>query len=323
MSDEVTLAAPADVAMCYRVFLRREPTNIDAIERHLTNRPTIWQLVQSFIASQECEPIKIEDGCSAIWSRQDSRAIRAEGSAAANAEILEHLKELWSGYGEEDPYYSVVTDPAYRANNITSELTERFYETGFDSAVCLRQAFERNRIDVDPRWHILELGCGVGRIGEHFCGDFEYYNGVDISSTHLAHAMTRFSSKNITNARLLLLREALQGDMNFDIFYSMLVLQYNPPPIIYYLLDQFFAKLKPNGFAFFQLPCHLYGYSFDIDRYIADQGSHGSIEMHALPQKYVFELLYKHRLQPIEVCPYSAIGPIGISYIFFARKGIS
>ena len=44
------------------------------------------------------------------------------------------------------------------------------------------------------------------------------------------------------------------------------------------------------------------------------------MEMHALPQKYVFEALYRNGLRPIEVCPFPVIGPIGISYLFLAHK---
>ena len=320
MSDQTKLAERSDVVMCYRLFLRREPESDAAIDQHLHDKPTVWLLMQRFAASNEYEPISIDIGCSGIWRRQDGRDIRGESSAAAYRELLDHIEKIWSAYGTEDPYYSVLTDPAYKADSITPDLKERFYETGRGDLENFKLAFRRNRIDIDPRWCILELGCGLGRIGEHFCSEFKHYHGIDISANHLARAERRFSSKKIRNAKLSLLKDALDSEGSFDIFYSMIVLQHNPPPVMRYLLDVFLSKLRPNGFAFFQLPCHLYGYEFDTDRYLAGQGRHNSMEMHALPQRYVFELLYKHGLRPIEVCPYSAIGPIGISYIFFAQK---
>jgi SAM-dependent methyltransferase len=320
MSYVAKLAEPADVVTCYRLFLRREPENEDAVELHLGDRPTIWELIHRFAGSRENEPIRIDEGCSAIWRRQDGRDIRVDAPPAARAQILDHIEKIWSAYGTQDPYYSVLTNPAYRADNITSALTEEFYASGANGVANMRLSFERNRIDIDPHWHVLELGCGVGRIAEHFCQDFEYYYGVDISANHVGLATTRFSNKNIHNGEFLLLKEALDNHIDFDLFYSVIVLQHNPPPIIYHLLDRFLSKLKPGGFAFFQLPCHLHGYRFDSEAYLAGEGKHESMEMHALPQKYVFELLYKHSVRPIEVCPFSAIGPIGISYIFLARK---
>jgi 2-polyprenyl-3-methyl-5-hydroxy-6-metoxy-1,4-benzoquinol methylase len=321
MSGESKLADSCDIAMCYRLFLRREPESQAVIEQHLAARTTVWQLIQSFIQSKEYDPIRIDESCSGIWRLQDGRDIHVEASSTAKAEILAHVEKIWSDYGAEDPYYSVLTNQAYHVSNITPEVAEQFYDSGINGVTNLTLAFERNRMDIDRHWQILELGCGIGRIGEHFCRNFDYYYGIDISSSHLAHAVHRFTQQGITNAEFMRLEDSLQREIDYDLFFSMIVLQHNPPPIMYHLLDRFLAKLKPGGFAFFQLPCHLYGYRFDTDRYLAGQGKRENMEMHALPQKYVFELLHKHGLRPIEVCPFSAIGPIGLSYIFFAQKG--
>lgn len=320
MSDRPKFADASDVIMCYRLFLRREPESQNVIAQHLNNHPTLSQLLQRFFESNEYDRIRIDDGCSRIWRLQDGRNIHIEASPAAKEEILSHIAKIWSAYGTEDPYYSVLTNHSYKANNITAELTEQFYESGLDAVTNLELVFDRNQIYVDRRWRILELGCGVGRIGEHFCRNFSYYYGIDISSTHLAHAVRRFTEKGITNSQFLRLDECMEHQIEYDIFFSMITLQHNPPTVMYHFLDQFLAKLKPNGFAFFQLPCHLYGYSYDTDRYLAGEGRKDSMEMHALPQKYVFDLLYKNGLHPIEVCPFSAIGPIGLSYVFFAQK---
>jgi 2-polyprenyl-3-methyl-5-hydroxy-6-metoxy-1,4-benzoquinol methylase len=321
MSNTAKPADEYDVVMCYRYFLHREPENRSVIEAHLNSNPTIWQLIERFSQSSEYETMEIDAGCLGIWRRQDARDVRIDASKTAKAEILNHIQKIWSLYGIEDPFYSVITDPTYRGPNITSALTEKFYQSGSDGVANLRLACQRNRIDVDSRWHILDLGCGVGRIGEHFCRSFEYYYGVDISEGHLARAKSRFEEQNITNSRLFLLNQALESDIRFDVFYSMIVLQHNPPPIIYHLLDMFLPKLKSNGLAFFQVPCHLYGYEFDTDDYLAGRGKHDGMEMHSLPQRHVFEVLYKHNLRPIELWPFPVIGPIGISYAFFARKG--
>jgi SAM-dependent methyltransferase len=320
MSDVARLAESEDVLMCYRHFLRREPESEAAIESHLSGKPTLWELLPRFEDSKEHETIRIDNGCSAIWRSQDGRSVRIEASELARKAIIEHIQRVWSKYGIEDPYYSVLTNSIYRSTNITDDLSDNFFKSGSIGVADFKFAFERNGITIDPSWHILDFGCGLGRIGEHFCRDFTYYYGVDISANHLSRAKERFCAKHISNARFFLLDDALQQDICFDVFYSVIVLQHNPPPLIYYLLDQFFKKLKPGGFVFFQLPCHLYGYSFDTESYLAGDRKRDSMEMHALPQKYVFELLSKHKLQVVEVCPFSAIGRIGISYVFFAHK---
>ena len=203
---------------------------------------------------------------------------------------------------------------------MTAQATDKFYESGLTGLANLKLAFERNRIEIDRSWHILDLGCGVGRIGEHFCREFRFYYGVDISKTHLEHAVSRFNRNNISNAQFITLQNAIEQNIEFDIFFSMIVLQHNPPPVMLYLLNYFLSKLRVGGFAYFQLPCHIHEYSFEVDRYLVGEGKRDMMEMHALPQNYVFEALYQNGLQPIEVWPFPVIGPIGISYLFFARK---
>lgn len=250
MLDAGKLAEPADVVMCYRLFLRREPESQNVVDHHLSNSPTVWELIQRFLGSNEHEAIKIHDGALGIWQRQDGRQINIQASKSANKEILRHVQDVWTIYGKQDPYYSVLIDSAYKAENITLAKTQQFYESGFGNLAHLKLAFERNQIPMNSEWRVLELGCGVGRIAEHFCSAFAHYDGVDISATHLALASDRFAKTGITNGKLWLLDEALNNHMQFDIFYSMIVLQHNPPPVIVFLLDKFLAKLNNNGFAF-------------------------------------------------------------------------
>src|SRR5271168_3105231 len=116
MFDVNRLAQPTDVVMGYRFFLRREPENDEVIELHLRNQPTFWQLMQRFIDSLEYELVRIDKGCLGIWRRQDARNVDVQLSQESKAEILAHVEKIWSAYGVDDPYYSVITDSKYRAD---------------------------------------------------------------------------------------------------------------------------------------------------------------------------------------------------------------
>ncbi len=140
------------------------------------------------------------------------------------------------------------------------------------------------------------------------------------SETHLDVARDRFKRKNINNTELTRLMDLLHAPREFDILYSILVLQHNPPPVMYWLLDSFLSNLNPDGYAFFQVPCYLDNYDFDAGAYLAGDGRLNSMEMHALPQNYVFKLLAKHGMTPIELLPNPRIGPIGFSFSFLAGK---
>lgn len=50
------------------------------------------------------------------------------------------------------------------------------------------------------------------------------------------------------------------------------------------------------------------------------QTSERSMEMHAVPQHQIFDLLVRHRFAPVEVLFDGKCGPIGYSHTFLARK---
>ncbi len=78
---------------------------------------------------------------------------------------------------------------------------------------------------------------------------------------------------------------------------------------------------QSGGYAYFQVPCHLYDYRYDSGDYLgAPSEADDSGEIHALPQTYILQLLARHGLVPIEILPEQRLGPMGLSFTFFARK---
>jgi SAM-dependent methyltransferase len=75
----------------------------------------------------------------------------------------------------------------------------------------------------------------------------------------------------------------------YDLYYSFIVFQHNPPPIIARLIRQAVEGLAPGGVAVFQLPTFRWGYKFKLDDYMANPVE--GIEMHALPQRVVFDIV--------------------------------
>jgi hypothetical protein len=126
--------------------------------------------------------------------------------------------------------------------------------------------------------------------------------------------------RRIANASLMLLQDYLSDDSLSDVFFSVIVLQHNPPPIIRDLLDACLARVTPGGLAYFQVPCHLYNYSFSVADYLAGNGQAEEMEIHAIPQREIFAMLARHGFTPIEVTPDDRVGSIGFSYTFLARK---
>lgn len=315
-------ASPYDVRACYRQFLGRDAESEQVVAGHLSDTPSLWTLIARFLAAPETQRRGMHAACERIERDQSGLGVVLDLTDAEEAEMTRHIEAIWSRYGAEEAYFSVLTNPAYLSNRLEDDVKEQFYNTGASEVASLQEVFRRNGVDIDSNWSVVELGCGVGRMAEAFSDLFESYAGVDISANHLAIARNRLTARGRHNARFLLLNDYLSGGESFDVFYSIIVLQHNPPPVIHRLLDESLGKVRSGGYAFFQVPCFLYDYTFEAQAYLAGAGRADHMEMHALPQHKVFELLSRHGMVPIEVAPSGHIGGIGLSYTFFAKKAV-
>jgi SAM-dependent methyltransferase len=310
-----------DVINGYALLLGRSPAD-EEIEAHLAQGEDLWTWISRIAASEDARRYQY-DRLSSVQMQQFERPPpEVEVSGEAIRTLLRHVGRVWSRLGDRDPYWSVLSDEKYRGHAVTAAEIEEFYCSGAGDVADLEAVCRSNEIVIDRDCTILELGCGLGRIGEHFARRYRRYIGVDISPAHLRRARQRFNDRSIDNATLLPLADFLADPPRFDVFYSLLTLQHSPPPVIFHLLQQCLARLRPGGCAFFQLPCHLFDYEFRLADYLSEIGTDpdGDMEMHALPQRYVFRAFAASRVIPLDVVPWPRIGPIGLSYAFLGRK---
>jgi hypothetical protein len=112
------------------------------------------------------------------------------------------------------------------------------------------------------------------------------------------------------NVRFALVEDADFGMTEaFDLWYSRIVLQHNPPPIMAMILRRAFAMLAAGGMAVFQVPTYALGYRFGVAPYLAGLGKGNDIEMHVLPQPVVFRLAREAGCEPLEVLEDLSAGP--------------
>jgi hypothetical protein len=88
--------------------------------------------------------------------------------------------------------------------------------------------------------------------------------------------------------------EELHPSIGYDLWFSRLVLQHNPPPVTLAILDKMFAGLAPRGVAIVHVPTYCIGYSFNIQDYLAGKLPPAYMHMHATPQKPILELAWRH-----------------------------
>lgn len=313
-----------DVIAAYRRVLGREPESDEVVDQHVAAHRDIWSFVLAVIEAEEVRRYQFEHAAALFVAKQEARRIDVDAAPGATSLLLHRVEAAWSRLGREEPYWSVLTDDTFRAEGIDDATIEAFYASGAEEVEAFEAACVRNGLPNMRQATVLDLGCGIGRVGEHFARAYDGYIGVDISDTHLEMARQRFDMMGIGNARLMLLGDFLAAKPEFDVFFSILSLQHSPPPVMQHLLQVCLERLQPGGYAFFQLPCYLNDYEFRLSDYLSNAVSGVEaperMEMHALPQVRVFRTLAEAGLVTAEVLPFPRIGLIGFSYVFVARK---
>ena len=203
-------------------------------------------------------------------------------------------------------------------------LVDSFYETGSHDLSYFDAFLQRNDVEAPRHATIAEFGCGVGRVTRFLARRFERVLAFDVSPSHLAAARQRLRKEKIDNVEFVLLErpEDLSRLQGVDIFFSLIVLQHNPPPIICEILEKAFQGLASEGIAFFQLPTYGLGYKFALQDYYEGQYSRSEMEIHFVPQQEIFKLFDRHAMSPIEVRQDHCIGNYDrwLSNTFLARK---
>ena len=103
-----------------------------------------------------------------------------------------------------------------------------------------------------PTDRVLELGCGVGRIGHELAPQIAHWEGADISANMLKVArerLAKFSNVGLTE----LTRSDLRSlpDASFDKAYSIAVFIHMDKEDFYLYLEDLARVLKPGGLLFF------------------------------------------------------------------------
>ena len=232
--------------------------------------------------------------------------------------MLRRTALAWQKLGEADPHWSVLSWDEFHSGTLEEK---SFYATAEYDLRVLMSYFERAGYSLDQVVDAIELGCGVGRITAGLAAKLTSVVAVDISASHLKLAEEYLSKREIRNVRLLRLTSTsgLEELPPCDLFYSVIVLQHNPPPVIAKILRQVLTKVRVGGFAFFQVPTYCASYSFSPSAYKYDPLDR--MEMHAIPQKEVLGILDDAGFRLLELQEDGAVGDSSMaSHTFFARK---
>jgi SAM-dependent methyltransferase len=232
--------------------------------------------------------------------------------------MFERIGQAWKLFGETEPHWSVLTSDAFRQENLADHI-DAFYGSGRND-IDLHLHFLR-RAGLPVRFgKALDFGCGVGRLTLALAAHADQVVGVDISPPHLRLAIERARQTATANISFESIAAPVDLDRysDFDLVISLIVLQHNPPPVMASLYRQLLRSLAPGGVAIVQMPTFMQGQSFTAAHYLANEQP--SMEMNALPQKLIFEIIEEMGCRPLEIRENGVAGEVGLSHVIAAQR---
>ena len=170
-------------------------------------------------------------------SAQDAHA-RWQGSAGTLGERSAY-KRVWDRQAQDFDVASLAV--AGHTDEATMDLTAR----GFIDTL-------RHTVGLDPNDVILEIGCGIGRVGKLLSRECLHWFGADISGGMLGHAAARL--RGLPNATLVELStvglQEFPADA-FDLVYCTIVFMHLFEWDRYRYVEEAFRVLRPGGRCYF------------------------------------------------------------------------
>lgn len=303
-----------EIAWVYRLLLGREALPDECARwRHM---PSVSAMRQAALESAEFRMLaqRMMLGAAARPAAKlpldlPHSDIEWEVGPTAQEQLLAHVTRTWTALGVEKPHWSVLSADQFMPEKIEQN-EANFYASGANDLRLILRALERHGRSPVSQNRVVEYGCGVGRVTPHLAHTFAQVTAIDISSSHLALAQQAATKAAAANAKFQLARAPDFGMVEpFDLWFSYIVLQHNPPPVIALVLRRALAMLAPGGIAIFQVPTYATGYRFSLANYLANPSTTGTIEVHCLPQQVVYSLAAEAGCIPLETREDGAMGP--------------
>jgi ubiquinone/menaquinone biosynthesis C-methylase UbiE len=165
---------------------------------------------------------------------------------------LQQLSQTWEELGDQDPFWAVSSHADKRGGrwNIVE-----FMETGEAAIARYHQLITGHTSHTNAFSHVLDFGCGVGRLTYAWAKRARQVTGVDISASMLDVA--RKNTTELKNIHFILNQSndlRVFKDETFDMVFSLACLQHIPPPIAAAYITEFARVCQRGGIIAFQLP---------------------------------------------------------------------
>lgn len=313
----------SDVEYAFRLILGREPESKNTVEHFMTRCGSLEDLRTILINSPEFAATTGNQFGRPDMAIVDNRTNQVVDFGATTQQLQDLWAQVgrsWESLGQDQPFHSVVTLDEFSPEKIDANAAE-FWETGVHDTNKILDICKSCGIDLTPLNVALEYGCGVGRASVYLSSLFKTVHALDVSRHHLDIARQRAEQLHLDNIDFRLVNPSSFEELpQFDFFYSRLVLQHNPPPVIAFILTGLLQNLTPGGAGVFQVPVYMAGYRFGTAQYL--KSTPPDLDMHCLPQSEVFDLVARAGCTICEVREDGDVGKFGewVSNTIAVRK---
>ena len=242
---------------------------------------------------------------------------------------LKHVQTTYEEYGKTDPLYAVLSREG--TENKSWDVDE-FMATGRQEIADAMKHLAKLDVHVN-RNRALDFGCGVGRLTQALCEEFEEAVGVDISYSMIEIAKSYNVFGDRCEYRVNTTDDLAKfDDACFDFVYSNISLQHSPPEASSNYIAEFFRVLRSGGVGVFQIPSgphHIPG-SFGAKMYSIRRGplrrlwkrirGLPPVEIHYLNQAVVEEIIQTSGGQLIDATQQGSVRGPRVSMLYCAVR---
>lgn len=311
-----------DVTYGYRLILGRPPESNDVIDHCRGTIATRQDLIAVLLKSEEFTTSNPEYfNCLTFANKLGNRmAVEMHPSAGQLSLLLDCVSKTWTFLGETRPHWSVLSSERFLPGNIDAQ-EDVFFDSGKADVKQLIDILDYVGEKPEHFETVTEFGCGLGRITNHLADTFTSVIACDISQPHLelaARKSEEFGKRNILYSRVTMPEFGMR--FSVDLWYSVIVLQHNPPPVMRAILGRVFSLLRPGGIAIFQVPTFAPHYRFDVTEYLATSLDRSGFDMHVLPLRAIFDVVAENGCRMIDVLDDLRAGGTWVSNMIVVKK---
>ncbi len=168
--------------------------------------------------------------------------------------MSEFNKNLWEYYGEETPYFAVVTEDKFRKENLDKSAREEFFAGGEEYVAKIWNEIETHFTKNFRPNNAVDFGCGVGRLTIPLAKRCKKIIGVDIAEKMLNE--TNFNCKllGIENVSFVKSDDTLSKlTEKVDFVHSFIVIQHIKPTVGEKIFSRLIDVLNDGGIGVLQL----------------------------------------------------------------------